>query len=218
MFEVARLRTMFNKLEKEDWCSEQGGKWITSKGRHICITEDYEFSRGKEDWMASSIIHGKNKATLMRWKKGSITDEQALEIKTNIQYYPKDIRESVNRVEITDGFLDSGVTGINYGVGKMGRKSNIYLSTKEDLVGTLHHEIGHGVYNNYVKVADARESRWSDIHKAKIAPSWYGTTSSEEDFAESLSLYKTDKKTLANEFPDRHEFIENVLEGVEDES
>jgi len=36
-FEIARLRTMYNKLEKEDWCTEQGGKWVTIKGNHICM-------------------------------------------------------------------------------------------------------------------------------------------------------------------------------------
>lgn len=37
MFEIARLRTVFNNLEKADWCSKAGGKWITHDSQHLCV-------------------------------------------------------------------------------------------------------------------------------------------------------------------------------------
>jgi len=34
---------ILDKLIKDDWCSEAGGKWITSEGKHVCVDiKDYD--------------------------------------------------------------------------------------------------------------------------------------------------------------------------------
>jgi len=206
------------KIEKAgDWCSQRGGKWITVRGKHICIGKDYEYTRGGVPWKGSHVIHDKYNKSTVNWKKNVIDENTVMEIKSGLQHYPKSVKVKVNEINITDGYLDTGVTGLhqrsvdtNY--------SWITLSTDDDVIGVFHHEMGHRIYYDYVSGIDAMKSDWSRIRRSEVAYSLLAGSDVEEDFCESLRFYKTRRKELRNECPERFEYIHSLMEAIEDES
>ncbi len=92
--------------------------------------------------------------------------------------------------------------------------------SKEQLLETLTHEVGHNAHANIMENRSDVAQRWSDIHQKSLEQyvkdgsgfvSDYARTNVYEDFAESYQSYVRDPEKLKFYNPDKFEFMRQEL-------
>jgi len=191
-----------------DWCKDQGGRWVTIRGNHLCVVNERELGDGSK---VSAMIHSKDSKTKFRRYRG-VDEETANSVKGALMSYPTDFRGEIKTIEVKDGYLDSKnkILGMNI---RVRDKSAIYVSTVGNPVYSTHHEIGHEIWREKVESNSSSMAAWSAISKKPGHPTGYAKSSPEEDFAESIATFKIDSGKLKAMSIDRFVFVSETLEG-----
>lgn len=189
-----------------NWCKDAGGHWITSRGNHLCISDERELN-DLDNSKVSVIIHDEGITTRFR-RDGKVSDELATEVKSTLLSYPMGVKKDIKSVEVHTGYIGETTLGVNIPV--KGR-SAIIVTTVKDPIYTLHHEIGHEVWREKIRGKTSPVMRWSAISSKPGHPTSYAKVSEEEDFAESLAMFKTDPGKLKKLSVDRYVFVSEVM-------
>jgi len=190
----------------EDWCVAEGGKWITYRGKHICIGVETD-DPGREGYKVVNVLHDKYNKTRLHYSE-DVDSEVVNKIKSGLQHYPVKVRADVNDVWVHNSTINDCVVGANlWQMGLIELGDVRFVDTE----GTFHHEMGHSIWNRQFKTSDHLD--WRLVGGEPI--SLYGRTSAQEDFCESLKMYKTDPKLLHRMSGERYMLIKKQLEELE---
>jgi len=196
------------RLIEKDWCEGEGGKWITVKGKHICISADVKILRDSSKLVR--VLHGKDSSTDLRWHKG-VPNETAQKMAKDLQYYPIKVRNRVKSIEVFPDVLNSKTTGLHINTVSGGY---INISTKSTSVEhTFHHELGHSVWKDFIRDTDFEQS-YRRVAKGRTMTA-YAKTSIEEDFSEHFAFFKKQPGALKGFSPKRYNLISKLMEDLE---
>jgi len=189
----------------DDWCASAGGKWITYKGKHICVGAETDSKI--TGYKKTEVIHSRFSRTEIHYPPSK--RDEATRIKSAIQYYPAKVKSDISRVVIHEGLLheDGGNTvGVNF-------IDMIELGDvpERDAERTLHHEIGHTIWNQHFKTP--QHLSWSLLDEAPVSN--YGSTSVQEDFCETLMIYKTNPAMLRSIRKEHLKLLERHMKELE---
>lgn len=92
--------------------------------------------------------------------------------------------------------------------------------SREELLETVTHEVGHNVHENITTNRPELATEWSEINQVSYLQnsidgtgfvSSYAKTNEYEDFAESYAFYIVDPEALVFYSPEKYEFIKNKV-------
>lgn len=211
-------------MRKEDWCNSQGGSWITSEGKHICIGGEKTLDNGLKE----RILLGPNRKATMTYSE----DKQGIANKFSSVYNSiesdseagKRLRTGLSEVRLTDENKTIGDTFRERGSVLPEQYKNLasegcggsydyvhsrivmYFGSSE---GSLYHEMGHSIEP---RAAPGQKDIWGDVwFKEKVSS--YAKVSKSEGFAEAFREYQSDKESLREKHPETFKFIEGWLHG-----
>jgi hypothetical protein len=227
-YSPALIGNQRTKAEGGDWCSSQGGNWITVDGRHLCIGTEHDTLDGKSKTF--NIIHNKDHFTRVEFEKGT-RQEIKDKIRNAIQYAPQRFKEGLKSVVITRETMTMKEHFTKFGMAmppEYGKYSNSKLSGYYDpndksihIYGsmgagsTFQHEFGHHIYAN---LSGPEKEEWNGIwENNKSSLTEYGRTNVNEGLAEAVNIEKNYQglEFMIGAAPNSkiNGFVEGILKG-----
>jgi hypothetical protein len=227
-YSPALIGNQRTKAEGGDWCSSQGGNWITVDGRHLCIGAEHDTLDGKSKTF--NIIHNKDHFTRVEFEKGT-RQEIKDKIRNAIQYAPQRFKEGLKSVVITRETMTMKEHFTKFGMAmppEYGKYSNSKLSGYYDpndksihIYGsmgagsTFQHEFGHHIYAN---LSGPEKEEWNGIwENNKSSLTEYGRTNVNEGLAEAVNIEKNYQglEFMIGAAPNSkiNGFVEGILKG-----
>ena len=224
--ELDRIIKAVEDFKKEDdWCVAQGGHWITTEGRHLCIGDDKDID---EAYTERNLI-SRYGTTKFKFYKGYKETADAITYEYN--NLPRQAKERLVEIEVNDSLkgyreLSGGKIPPNYAEALKGYedlpvggywernkgKITIQASAYRDedaRIYAFRHEAGHAIYdavnNNFTE-----KQKWNSIWE-KDSVTDYGKVSADEGFAEAYNYYKSAPLTTKEEHPEVFKFMEEYL-------
>jgi len=210
-------QTFFNIEKVDDWCTSQGGSWITVEGRHLCVDAEKAVEGGRKE---QRIFHGKGKSTL--FVTDNYTDPYLKDkVRSQLSYMPQRFTENLGRVElseerrtISDYFGGYDKTPEEYkpyaeypsgGVFRSkGDNSSITIFHGGDF-STFSHEFGHQIYSELRPDETATWDRLWKRHKDSLTE--YGRVNPSEGLAEWFKEKRTTGKSWSPELDDFYDHV-----------
>lgn len=193
MFEVAKLRTMLNKLEKDTFEGKEG-KWITlENGQHIFIREG-ESLDGALGRLKPSEEAGKELEQFLEFHNSNSIQET--KIKDAMSKLPVEDVKGFKRIYIRER-LDLGYDATFKR--DVDGSSSMYIA-RETLEGedwkefsslVISHEVGHSVFERRLDKDQVSDWRVFFYDNKDIFPTEYSKINPSEGFAESYGRYQT---------------------------
>jgi len=210
--------TLPREVEKADWCSEQGGKWITVEGKHICIGEDRDLGEGLTERTLISRDH-KTKLIFDVGRRETVDEVSSLynhlpeKKKKRVDYirisrepYTLDEFYRSKGKEVPSEYKKYGMPFVGGYYDKRTKEMGFFKgSTKE----TIYHEFGHVVAPQDYETAN----RWTETVWKEEKVSKYANVNWDEGFAEAFVWYKKDPAGVKLRNPKTYKFMEEYLSG-----
>jgi len=213
----------FKLVKVEDWCEKAGGKWITSRGRHICIGIEHDTVDGKR--RAVNILHDKDTHTRFVWDKKA-DKEKVNDIKRNLTFVPKERLKGLHTIRVTDEemtvgkFYEGRDLPAHMAVYKDKPVQGYYTAllgeitiTKTGKPDVFYHEFGHHIEGN---LTAAEKDDWAQVWREEKVSN-YASVNPNEGFAEAVSGYYWLFRGggMEKRFPKTKKFLDGMLRGEE---
>lgn len=201
-----------------DWCEEAGGHWVTANGKHICISNDKEVSRGMFE--RKLLREGKDPVRMLYSKDRKDLADKASGVynalPTDKVGRIKEIRVLDDDITIED-YYSGEIPGylrkykVRHVKGLYNRKTQTITIYKRGGESTLFHEMGHGIAPRE-KGTIWIDKRWNDVWSSEKV-SRYAAETPAEGWAEAFELYNIDKKKLKSGYPRTYKYVKEYVSG-----
>jgi len=209
------------RLIEKDWCSDDGGHWVTIRGKHICMSSRVPWKGKRGIGWSETLHHGPGKSTKFRYTN-DVSESKVEGVRTSIMQTPNEYVETLKKVEMSEQWVtmkehyhgnvptayeahaDSYIGGYYHQVSK-----EIILHGGST-IGSFDHEFGHHIHSSML---DEDKNRWRYAWESERKVSRYAKVGPGEGFAEALKHYKRSggRERMLKDHPKQTKFIDKIL-------